>query len=231
MSRPRHRANPITISPPALGGLAASRIWDPERRGRGRLSLGGGLHLEDPSGAHAATDAHADDAVAGAAALHLVEQRRGELGARAAQGGAQGDGAAVDVDLVDVDAELAGAVDRLAGEGLVDLEEVHVPDGQAGLLQRGRDGLGGTDAHDLGVHTDDRVAAEGGEGGEPLGLRGLARHDEGRGRAVGHLRGVAGGGRAILGEDGRSRASPATVESTRTPSSMSTVMSFQVPLL
>jgi hypothetical protein len=46
-----------------------------------------------------------------------------------------GDGAAVDVGLLGVEPELVDAVDRLAGEGLVDLDEVDLVERQAGLLQ------------------------------------------------------------------------------------------------
>ena len=56
------------------------------------------LHsLKDASRAHPAADAHRDHAVAGLAPLHLVEQRRRQLGAGAAERMAERDRAAVDV--------------------------------------------------------------------------------------------------------------------------------------
>ena len=57
-----------------------------------------------------------------------VEQRAGDAGAGHAEGVADRDRAAVDVQLVDVDAELAVARDDLGGEGLVDLDQVDVVD-------------------------------------------------------------------------------------------------------
>jgi hypothetical protein len=58
--------------------------------------------LEDSGGAHAAADAHRHHPVASASTLKLAQDGGGELRAGAAQGVAQGDGAAVDVDAVGV---------------------------------------------------------------------------------------------------------------------------------
>src|SRR3990172_13179229 len=80
------------------------------------------------------------------------------------QGVVDGDGAAVDVDLVPVPIELAADGEDLAGERLVDLDQVEVVDGHAGaleeLLRRGR----GTDAHDGGIDADGGGVADGGRG-------------------------------------------------------------------
>src|SRR5579859_654825 len=53
--------------------------------------------LKNAGGAHAPADAHCHHAVAGAAALHLLHQLHGQLGAGAAQRVTQRNGAAVDV--------------------------------------------------------------------------------------------------------------------------------------
>ena len=90
---------------------------------------------------------------------------------------------------------LPGQHDR--GERLVDLEQVDVVDGQAGL---GQHLLGGRDR--TGEHHH-RVDAGEGEGVEPgpraeaelVGL--LLAHDQHGGGAVGDLRGVAGGDLAV----------------------------------
>jgi hypothetical protein len=58
--------------------------------------------LDDGGVGHAAALAHRLEAVAAAGALELVEQGGHELGARAAERVAEGDGAAVDVDLAHV---------------------------------------------------------------------------------------------------------------------------------
>ena len=68
-----------------------------------------------------AADAHGDDAPLAAGAVEAVEERRGELRARAAERVAERDRAAVRVEDLVVDPELALDVDGLAREGLVDL--------------------------------------------------------------------------------------------------------------
>src|SRR4051812_34054337 len=78
--------------------------------------------LEEAGGSHASADAHRDDAVFAAPAAELVEDLRRELRARAAERMAQRDRAAVDVQTIFRDAQLARAVDGLARERLVDLE-------------------------------------------------------------------------------------------------------------
>src|SRR5579863_456240 len=60
--------------------------------------------LENPRGAHSAANAHRHHTITRVTALHLGEQRRGKLGARASQWMAEGDGAAVDVRLVGIEA-------------------------------------------------------------------------------------------------------------------------------
>ena len=87
-------------------------------------------HFIDTRRAHAAADAHGDDAAFGLAAFDLVEELGRQLGARGAQGMAQGDGAAVGVDVALpvalLDPDGPARRDGLGGEGLVDLEQVDV---------------------------------------------------------------------------------------------------------
>src|SRR5688572_30455346 len=90
--------------------------------------------LEDSRDALTDADAHRCDAVASAAAVHLVHERRGHARARAADGMAERDRAAVDVHAGGVEAELADAGERLGGERLVELDEVDVGDAQAGAV-------------------------------------------------------------------------------------------------
>ena len=78
-----------------------------------------------------------------------VEQRGRDPGAGHAERVPEGDRAAVDVELVDVDAELAVGRDHLRGERLVDLDEVDVVDRHAGARQRLRERLDRPEAHDL----------------------------------------------------------------------------------
>ena len=92
--------------------------------------------LDAEGDAHAAADAERGEALLGVALLHLVEQGGQDAGAAGADRVADGDGAAVDVDLVGVPAELLADRERLGGEGLVGLDQVEVGDRPAGLLER-----------------------------------------------------------------------------------------------
>src|SRR5690606_29500992 len=159
--------------------------------------------FEQTGGAHAAADAHAHDAVALAAPAELVQQRGGELRARAPERVPEGDGAAVDVELVCRDAELALAVHGLSREGLVDLEQVDVVDLQARLREQLADGGHRPDAHDVGVDPGDGEAAQAPERLDAQLLRLALAEQHGRGRAVAERRAVARRHAAALGEGGR----------------------------
>jgi hypothetical protein len=80
--------------------------------------------LEDSGGAHPSADAHRHHAVARASAAHLVHQRRGQLGAGAAEGMAKGDRAAVDVEAIGIDRQFLQTGQHLCGECFVQLDEV-----------------------------------------------------------------------------------------------------------
>ena len=69
------------------------------------------------------------------AALELVEGGGDQAGAGGADGVAERDGAAVDVDEVQVDVVLAGPGEHHRRERLVDLEEVEVGDRLAGAVE------------------------------------------------------------------------------------------------
>ena len=148
--------------------------------------------------AHAAADAQGGQALLGVAALHLEQQRIEHARARGADGVADGDGAAVDIDLVGIPAQPLVDGAGLRREGLVGLDQVEVLDGPAGLLQRL---LGSGDrprAHDRGV---DAGVCPGDDAGErrdaPLpGL--LQRHEDDGRRAVVDAAGAARRDRAVL---------------------------------
>src|SRR5579862_9552488 len=77
------------------------------------------LHdLEEARGAHAAADAHGHDDVLGLAPAALDEDMAGAARAGHAEGMADRDRAAVDVQLVVGNAELVAAVEHLHGERL-----------------------------------------------------------------------------------------------------------------
>src|SRR4029077_17384166 len=94
------------------------------------------LSLHAHRNAHAAADAQCGETLLGIALAHLVEQRHQHAGARGADRMADGDGAAIDVDLAGVPAE--GLVDGagLRRECLVGFDEVEIADIPAGFLQR-----------------------------------------------------------------------------------------------
>ena len=95
------------------------------------------IHPFDNRGdALADADAHGGEAVAAAAFFHFVNKRRHDPGAAAAQRVAEGDGAAVDVELIEIDAQLARAREHLRRKGFVDFNEVDLLDGEAGAFER-----------------------------------------------------------------------------------------------
>src|SRR3984957_10772979 len=178
------------------GCLAASSercIW--ARAGRSEQLEDGGVGL-------AAALAHGLQAVPGAGGPHVVHERRHDPGAAAAEGVAEGDRAAVRVQPGRVGAGLRQPREGNRGEGLVDLEHPDVIDGQAAALER--EGSGGDRA---GQH-DHRVVADDHRGVDPRDRRQaelgrlLAGGDQQGGRAVGYLRAVGRGDRAVLPEGG-----------------------------
>src|SRR5689334_14178476 len=88
--------------------------------------------LQDRGDAHAAADAQRGQAVTEVLALEFVHERAQDHAAGGAQRMAHGDRAAVDVDLVHVKAHVADEAQDDGGEGLVDLHQVEVIDGQPG---------------------------------------------------------------------------------------------------
>src|SRR5579859_7275331 len=177
--------HPPRMKPPPSRRYAPSHLpqW-----GGSRLE-----NLEQPRSPHAAADAHGDDAVLGLAALALIHQVGGTAGAGHAVGMADGDRAAGDVVLRRVDAELVAAIENLAREGLVQLPDVDVVDGQAVALGEVRNRKHRADAHLLRAAAGDGHAAIGAQRLQATLLGFLALHQHHRCGAVGELAGVAGG--------------------------------------
>src|SRR3954467_6597522 len=86
--------------------------------------------LDHHRDALADADAHGAEGVTAAAAVELFGGGEGQAGAGHAEGGAEGDGAAVRVDVLGVvgEAELAEHRQSLGSESFVDLDNVHIPD-------------------------------------------------------------------------------------------------------
>ena len=107
----------------------------------------------------AAADAHRLQAVAGVAAVHLAQQGRQDAPAGRAHRVAEGDARAVDVGPLEVavgEAPLAGHRQHLAGERLVELDQVDVGELDVGLRQRLRRRRHRADAHGLRRHAGRR---------------------------------------------------------------------------
>ena len=113
---------------------------------------------------------------------------------------AEGNGTTLRVDLLGGDAELVGAPQALAGESLVDLEDVNVVLGDAGQLEDLGDGLPGANAHEKGRDADDGGGDELAQDGLAELLGGRALHQEDSSSAIADLAGIAGVDGAVLGE-------------------------------
>src|SRR4029450_3391596 len=123
----------------------ATRAVAPTARSRAPLAID---PLDDRGDALSHADAHRRQTVATAGPGKLGDEHRDEAGPAHAEGVSERDGAPVDVDLGHVQAELADGGDRLAGEGLVELDEVEVSHLQPGPLDRLAGGRHRADAHD-----------------------------------------------------------------------------------
>src|SRR4051812_33488815 len=97
-------------------------------------------HLEQTRGAHAAADAHGNNGVFRLAAAAFDQRVAGEARTRHAVGVADRNRAAVDIDLVRIDAELVAAIDHLHRKGFVQFPEVDVVDTEAVALEQPRHG-------------------------------------------------------------------------------------------
>src|SRR5690606_20123680 len=114
---------------------------------------------------HTATDAHRHDTILQLLARFLAAARLEQDVADAARAGhaegvADGDGAAIDVVLLGVNAKTVARIEALAREGFVQLPEVDVVDLEAVTLEEARHGEDRADAHLVGLATGDREAAE-----------------------------------------------------------------------
>src|SRR6185295_10155712 len=145
-------------------------------------------------------DSHAQrcDPVAAPPASQLPDQRRQDPGSGAAERVAEGDRAAVDVQPLLVDPELADAGEDLGGERLVDLDQVDLVEAQAGGVERPSNRGHRPHSHVRGVDTRDTDRDDAPQGAGSDLLRSLVRRQHQAGGAVVQGRGIAGGHRAAL---------------------------------
>src|SRR5438552_2141596 len=159
----------------------------------GAIRRAGSLSLEDRRDALPEADAHRGEPEAALPAPELVEERRRQARTAAAEWMPERHRTAVHVQLLLGDLELARAGEHLAGERLVDLDQVHLIDAKPGALERLLARRHRTPAHDLRVDARDRGRADRCEHGKPELLRALTCHEQYGGGAVADLRGVTGG--------------------------------------
>ena len=118
---------------------------------------------------------------------------------------AQGDARAVDVGAGGVEPQLPYHVNGLGGEGLVQLDQVDVVQGDARALQHLARRWHGAGAHVGRLDARHGPAHPTHARRDALRGRALGRHDDERGSGVVHPRGVAGGHRATVLEGGPER--------------------------
>ena len=159
--------------------------------------------LDQGRQSHAARHAEGGDAVADAAPGHAVEQGDQDAGAGGADGVAEGDGAAVRIDLAGVEVQLLQAGQHLRGEGLVEFHLADVAGGAAGAGEQPAHRRHRADAHDPGLDPDHLPVHQPRRHRQPQLLGGGRRGDQQGRRAVGDPRGVAGGHRPAVAEDRR----------------------------
>ena len=115
---------------------------------------------------------------------------------------ADGDGAAIDVDLGGIPAQLLVHGAGLGGESLIGLDQIQIGGFPAGLLQRQLGSGNGTGAHHLGIDAGLGPAGDAAQRGEAASGGILGAHQHQGGSAVIEARGIAGGDSAVLGESG-----------------------------
>ena len=130
-------------------------------------------------------------------ALELVERGRDQPDAGRADRVTERDRAAVDVDLVHVDAVDAGPRQDDGREGLVDLEQVEVADRHAGLVEHPLGGVDRAVEVVVGVGADQAVELDPRSRLEAEGVGPVLVHDHERRGAVGDLGRRAGGVEAV----------------------------------
>src|SRR5260221_1755490 len=149
----------------------------------------GSRRLEDRGDTLAAADALRRQGVALALALHQRSRLAGDARTGGAERVPERQGAAVDIGLGEIDAEIADAGERLRGKGFVELDDVDVLHRKAGALQRLLGRRDRTDPHDLGCAAGDGDALDARQNRQLVARSIVLGADEhGRG-AVGQRRG------------------------------------------
>ncbi|MCY1511484.1 hypothetical protein D9M68_459050 [compost metagenome] len=133
------------------------------------------------------------------AAFELAHGGQDQAGAGCAERVADGDGAAIGIEpwIIECDTELPGAAEHLGGEGLVDLDQVHVVQAQARPLQCLGAGRHRPQAHEPWLDTRHRPREDARAWLEAMAFADGPGADQQSRRAVIHARRIAGGNHAV----------------------------------
>src|SRR5882757_6524497 len=198
-------AKPIPCAAPVITAVRPANSGPGMRNS---LVVSGLEHGRQPL---ATADAHGFQAVAGAAASHLVQQRGEDADAGRADRMAERDARSVDVEAIEVgggEIPFPGHREHLRSERLVQFDQIDVGQVETGSLQ----GLGGgryrADAHDLGADPGGRPTDQAGQGAKSQFDGTFLGGDHADGGAVVLTAGVAGGHgrlRVLADHDGSQR--------------------------
>ena len=158
----------------------------------------GSFPLEDTAGTHASADAHAYNTETLLSALKFAHEGADHAAAGHTEGVAEGHGAALGVKLLSGNAELLYAVRGLRCESLVDFKDINIVHGEAAVVEGGRDGVSGANAHDLGRDTSDGEANNTAIDAGTETSSNISAGEEDAAGTIGDLTGVASGGGATL---------------------------------
>src|ERR1700729_2305923 len=197
------------LSRPAL--YAARPNWKAEEpsmsvRSRSKNAAGdpsAAIDLDDHGVALAATGADRGPPEPAAAAPKLEQERAEDAGAGGADRVAERDRAAVDVDLVLVEAEHPHRVERHRRERLIDLPQIDVVDLEAGLLERLLGGVRRGPGQIREVVGNLRMSDDRGQNSLAVGLGPIVARDDQRAGAIVDARRVPGRVGPVLHEDRR----------------------------
>ena len=185
----RGKSNASTRKSPCPGGLTRDRGL--QRRSVRQVLLHA---LDDRGDALANADAHGAKGVTRLALLQLVHGSGQQTRTGHAERMAESDRAAIRVHpaVIVGNAKLAQHGEALSREGFVQLNHVHVVDGQAEAIQQLLRGRSRTDAHDARGNTGSLHAENAGARGQTVVLRTFSRCQHGSASAIVHAGSITG---------------------------------------
>ena len=164
--------------------------------------MGRSVALDAHGDAHAAADAQRRQALFCVALLHFMDQRHQNPRAGRADGMADRDRPAIDIELFPVPTELLADRQRLGGKGFISFDQIQTIDRPSRLLQRRPAGRDRTGSHDRGIDAGLGLGFNARERRDAALITLFAGHQHQCGGAVVDSRGVASRHRAVAGERG-----------------------------